>query len=1015
MPTNSKQLGKRSMKAFRIFIVSAAALVVAACGGSSSGSFDEGGAASMKLSAETTTVPAKGQYFRPNPAMDYTVQINVEFKGADNRPVPDGTPVTLASNSSSRGVVAPIDDPENIAAQVTSPTSGGTARFWFVSGATQGDVILTASGSPPGGRQASDSKTLTVTEPRDGAARLSIEGPASIPANKTGATSFLGSPFVSEYRIRYLGPDGEPGIVRLDEDDRHTAQVTITPITSALFSTLVDPEFEFSGFDFLWGTAPVVVQAGQGTLFVHAQDRPGTVTLTATAFDIDESDDQLYSAEIQIEIVDDTSDLLPAQLDFGVSPSPVYVQGSGGVTSKGLSVDVRDSGGHPVPDPEGDGHRYNNVHLRLEAPANSGARLVGTGADGTVSGREIRVRTINGAANFALNAGTRTGLHRIIATVDRADNNVDNEWTDPLSAETTVQVGDGRLFSLELVSPPINSLLVNRATSAIETSSQLQIDDETGLLIPPDPDGTYSITITAQGVDQMGNPVLPGTQVNFGKIDDPLTQTNPSFFVFSGNDGNPVEGDTLFSVLEPPVGFLDNPNVVDEAVEPGDTLALFGKSVPGNREHEAVRQVASVVDNRTVTVTERFNPNDQTGNIVDDGHVIPWVIGRARTGSIDSTVNLDSSGRGTVQMTYPVNAIGRPTVLWAQGNRVATGGTKTVADVNALRFPGVAPLLLTVSPSAVQGNSTNIMRLCLTDGLGAPVNEVFITGGIIEGPANGSLDGSSMTTTTANATGSAGPGCVETVMTLSGMTPGGDESIVRFSVGEAFADVNVVPPGAAYMTVSPSRYNDPSDSIISLPVILRLFNPDGVPISGVDLIGDCSGGAGELFIQSQPGITDENGRTTAIVAVGMSACAEEGDDFPRIGECTFTTPSGSPVGSFVAVGLDLRTLQISPPPNCPPLAQDPTDDWAVSVSVQDNRDPTDNSLVTSNPAGISCDASGGDCLAPFGDNVLSVTLQAPVGTSPSWIGDCVVDPNDGRFATVTQAGTATLNCTVVFE
>src|SRR5699024_5661565 len=137
-----------------------------------------------------------------------------------------------------------------------------------------------------------------------------------------------------------------------------------------------------------------------------------------------------------------------------------------------------------------------------------------------------------------------------------------------------------------------------------------------------------------------GNPVLSGTPIDFGKIDAPLTKTLPREFVFSGGDGNPEEGGNLFSAQNPPDGFLPSAPDVDEAVEPGDTLVLLGKDIPGNREHEAARTVASVVDNRTVTVTEDFNPNNGSGVIVDDGFVIPWVIGRARFGAIDSQANL---------------------------------------------------------------------------------------------------------------------------------------------------------------------------------------------------------------------------------------------------------------------------------------------------------------------------------------------------------------------------------------
>jgi hypothetical protein len=904
------------MKAFRIFAVSAAALVLAACGGSSSDSFGEGGSATMSISAETTSVPAKGQYFRPNPAMDYTVQVNVQFRNSNNRPVPDGTSVTLSSSSSGRGVVAPIDDPESYGGQATSTTNGGVASFWFVSGSNQGEVTLTASGTAPSGGQASASLRLTVIEPSDGAARLSIEGPSSIPANKAGASSFLGSPYVSEYRIRYLGPDGEPGIVRLDEDDRHTAQVTIFPSSSALFSVIEDPfDPDFGGFNLLWSTGPVLVQGGQGTVFVHSRSAPGTVTLSAAALDIDESDDEIYSAEITIDIIDHSADFLPAQLDFGISPNPVYIQGSGGATSKSLSVDVRDSGGNSVPDPEGDGHQYNNVLLRLEAPENSGARLVGTGADGTVSGSEIRVRTLNGVANFALNAGTRTGSHKIIATVDRADNNVDNELTDPLTAETTVQVGDGRLFSLEMVSPSVNAILVNRAVNGIESSEEFEIDPETGIAIPPDPDGTYSLTMTVQGVDQVGNPVLPGTTVNFGKIDAPLTETNPSFFVFSGGDGNPAEGGDLFSVLNPEVGFLDDPNAVDDSVEVGDTVALFGKSVPGNREHEAVRRVANVIDNRTVRVSEAFNPNNQSGNIVDDGYVIPWVIGRAQMGVIDESATLGQNGRATVQLTYPIHAVGRPAVVWAQGNRVESAQTKTVADVNAIRLPAIAPLQLTATPSTIPGNATSNVRLCLTDGLGSPVNQVAVSGAIISGPGVGSLDGEAMPTVTGDATGADGPGCVVTEVEISNMLAEGESATILFSVGEAVAEVTVAAPAAGMLMVNPSSRNDLSPQPVSVGLTLTLLSGSGDPVSGVQLVGGCDGGGGSLTISNGPGVTNEDGVTNATVVMDMSECGDgSGEGFPRTGVCEFTTGSGAPVGTFTATGFDLSTSGVSPNP-----------------------------------------------------------------------------------------------------
>ena len=113
--------------------------------------------------------------------------------------------------------------------------------------------------------------------------------------------------------------------------------------------------------------------------------------------------------------------------------------------------------------------------------------------------------------------------------------------------------------------------------------------------------------------------------------------------------------------------------------------------------------VANVIDESSVNVTEPFNPNNATGSVVNDGFVIPWVIGRSQVGNIDQSVTLDEFGRGSVQMTYPINSVGRPIVLWTQGVRVESAGNKTVADVEASRFPGVAPLLLTATPGHDNG------------------------------------------------------------------------------------------------------------------------------------------------------------------------------------------------------------------------------------------------------------------------------------------------------------------------
>ncbi|MEE4638026.1 MAG: hypothetical protein V2J42_04745 [Wenzhouxiangella sp.] len=988
------------MKYLKAGLTVIAAMAIVACGGGSSGSFDAGRDARLTVSPQQESVEANPSDLAPNPDASFTVQIDVRLVLANGNMAADGTAITLSSSSAARGVLSTLAAPADTGASVTTTTTGGVARFWFTSGRDTGSVTLTASTQNPSGvGSLSASAQIEVVPATDQGGRLIIEGSSTMPANSVGVPIFLGSPYINELTVRYTGPDGNAGNV-LDGQ----VAVAIAPVSNGAFSTLDDPETDENEFEILVGSGPVNMTAGVTTLFIHSFDRPGSVTVSVTAQDA--VTEERFSEEFVIDIEDGAADFLPAELSLNASPGPIYITGTDAESTKQFTLNILDSGGNPVPNPQAEGVSFNNVRLQLAAPAGSGARLTGTGAGGPSSGTDISVRSVNGIVQFSLSAGSEVGPHQVTALVDRADNNVDNDIQDSLSTQTTVNVGDGQLFALRLVSPILNAIRVNPTTTLIETSFEPTIDPITGAFIPPNPDGTYSLTVTAVATDRAGNPPLPGQLVQFGKIDAPVSSTIPRFFVFSGSQGDPEEGGTLFSVVNPGENFGDDPTRPDEAVEPGDSLALFGKLVPGNREHEAARIVSSVVDNRTVTVNAPFNRNDGIGRIVDDGPVIPWVIGRSLVGTVDSSFELDARGRGSIRLTYPINALGDPVVLWAQGERVESTATKTVADVNAVAFPGVAPLLLSATPSVVPGNATVPVRLCVTDGLRAPINGSFVRGAITEGTATGTLDGNPMPTLTEEATGTNGSGCLITELTTTGLLPDGDSATVTFSIGGAQAEVEVAPPGSALLIVTPSQVTDNVSGGFTRQLELRLLNAGGEPIAGVGLVGSCDGGDGTLEISQAPGVTGSDGRTTASVFISMAACGETiaDDSFPRVGQCEFTTDTGTPIGLFTAVGIDLRTTQpqVSPlPPNpvCPPLPE-PVQPTQLAVDVVDNRtDPTPPALVTSDPEGISCDAAAtGDCIATFTET--TVVLEAPAGTAPVWSGDCAGITGSTRFAEV---------------
>jgi hypothetical protein len=238
--------------------------------------------------------------------------------------------------------------------------------------------------------------------------------------------------------------------------------------------------------------------------------------------------------------------------------------------------------------------------------------------------------------------------------------------------------------------------------------------------------------------------------------------------------------------------------------------------------------------------------------------------------------------------------------------------------------------------------------------------------------------------------------------------PDGDSATITFFFDEAEAQVQVVPPGAASLEVQPSRVSDPTLAFYEVSLLLTLRDGMGDPISGVDLTGECESGEGTLEISGQPGVTDADGEAVATVLIGLTACGDgSGEGFPRLAQCTFTTPSGVPIGLFTAVGSDARLFTQSPGLSCPPL-EDPPETAEFEMIVEDNRPPGSDSLIQSIPTGIACDAAASasdnalNCSAIFNVGT-TVILRAPTGTAPTWAGACTPEP-DPRFARVTISG-----------
>lgn len=716
-----------------------------------------------------------------------------------------------------------------------------------------------------------------------------------LPLNQAGVGPFIGSPYMSEVTITWRRPNGD---LQLGQK----ISVAIAPVEVAAFSTLDNPatDIEFNdngtykkGNEFLdlLGSGPVDATNGVATVFVHAGTRPGTATLTISGKAPDSN--QTITKSVQFTITASTPPL-PASVTMTAAPRGVYLAGSGGNNASAIGVRVIDGSGNNVPNTSA-----NNVLLEVVGTAGSGT-LTSNGAGGAQSGTSVKTRTISGAAGATYTAGNVQGPMQIRATADAADNNVDNGITSPVVATTSVVVSDGKLYSLTITSPNVNAILENTVSGELSTN---------GTTAPPDPDATYSLTVSALGNDRQGNPVLPNTAIRFGLIDEPVGGYNAGdyanrFLHSSGfvnpADGNPVEGGNIFTSLS--ADFIrSNGN----GLGPGDALLIFGKSVDGNSDLESAVTVQSVNSDTSLTVTPVFNLNDTTGVSVNNGPVLPYLAGRALHGNITAVATTNDIGVAHVTLNYTARYLGHITAIWAQGDGInpLNNQSKRVTDTDVLVYPGIAPAVLTAVPDPIYGNTTQNVTVCLTDARLAPITGVRIAFQVnVQG--TGSVDGNGSSGFLDDVTGT--DGCAVAHVTtngLAGSQSGGDSGNVTFSVGGATATVHIVVNLAA-LQANPGFFVLPCTGSWSKSVAVVARDQLGNPAPNQPIEVTCT----NATPNPSNGVTDANGtfitNLTGTWTAGSSVT----------GSCIFkaTGTNSSAIISFAG------TAGTSPPPlACP--------------------------------------------------------------------------------------------------
>ena len=901
----------------QFFVCSMAAVLLVACGGSSdSGGASPGPAPSnlrISFSAAKATVPANTNDFPILLESPFYTQLTVTVTFDNGAPITDGTNIQLSTSNVQVAPISRLDDPETddenefttLFGSVGVESAGGTGTF-FIHGVAAGTVTLTASAvDPQTGRTSSANFTYTITPGPEPFDRLTFEAvQQSLPANVFNLTpqQAFGTVYNTEVEISFRDPLGNFSNPAAGQDGVATVGVSINPLFVAAFSTLDDPETsDVNELFVLLGSGPVDMVAGKGKILIWP-DSPGTATLTGLATDPFTGFD--ISAQYDIEVVSGGSTDLPTSISLTGSGAN-YINGSGGPQAQIIQVFV-DGSGEPVGNPNG----FNNVMVDITTDGNNSGELVsGVNAAGqTVQGTSINIPTSNGVASLQLLSGNDPNTVIMTTTTDRADNNVDNGLQDPITAQRSFAISDGVLFGLDITVPNINNLFVNFVTDEVSTATGL------GNL-----DGSYTLTVSAIGTDKGGNPALP-QQIQFGLIDSPIEgfpNDGPGTFVISGLDGDPQEGGSLFT--SPLDGaFL----TAAGGVQPGDTLLVFGEEILGNEDLESAVTVQSVNSQTSLNIVESFNRNDLTGTIVNDLDIFPYIIGRAVDGNILATATIDENGVASTEINYPVSKLGKIAGIYAKGQgETVNGVTRSVTDNELILYPGIASLpqaglnaFITVAPSVIPANIETPVTVCVYDAAQHPIQGANIQWAFV-GTGNGFIDGQLGSGIMDNRTGV--DGCATGIANPSGIISAGTETGYVFNVGTitCLLDgdsvcIQVADPGAIYLSATPSVHNNSGVKIIDL----FLFGGNGQGIPNVPLFVNCQSTGGELRVQVEPGLTDEDGMTTANIFAALDGINESFS-----GTCEFTTGEGSPTATVTFNGIDLCTLNQSPvPPGCGP-------------------------------------------------------------------------------------------------
>lgn len=742
----------------------------------------------------------------------------------------------------------------------------------------------------------------SFTSPQSGSITLSATT-TTLPANTGSWFPHDHGPNQAEITVTMRNADGTLMVGR-------DVSISISPVEVAALSFLVSEEND--DFDNLWGTFTIKGTNGVATAWVNAASKAGTAVVTAST--TDPTTNRSISATLPFTI---TSGVGPAPATVALSPSTtaVYLPSSGGNNNSIVSATVKDGGGQLIADPATGNNGYDNIKFELVGETGD-AVLSSNSVSGPASGKSVTSHTVHGVATTSFQAGNSTpqGPVQIRATVDRADNNVTNGVQDPVTATTSLIVSDGKLYSLELTSP----LFAPNLPGITINSVSGQVDTNQDSPIPPDPDATMSLTVTALAKDRQGNPPISGTPIRFGLVDAPVGAPgtpDDNRFLLSGNDGNPKEGGSLFTA---PTGRFTTAGV--NGANSGDALLVFGRAVEGNADLESALTVTSVNSAGSLNVTPTFNFNYRNDAPIDTGSVLPYLVGRALHGNITASATTDDKGVAHAKLNYTVNTVGNSVAVWAQGDGIdrVNNGARRVTAAGTMVYPGVAPATISASPDPIRGDTTDYVTVCVADALGIPLRGMQVSFKFELAGGTGSVDGSNGSGLFAALTDTSGCSTGKVVTSGVPATPSeGPNSKLMLGAAGQTTSVGIAVQ-IATLQVSPNTVSVPAAGR-STAITVTTRTAEGVPVPGAVITGTCSASGGdEATIALSPSSTATGANGSASFTAQASKFVKAGNP-PDVGtgQCVF---SADGVGSGTVTFNGVSTCDdFSPPdPSCGP-------------------------------------------------------------------------------------------------